>query len=601
MPDSHPIAEQVRANRFAVGIGIVYAALGFGWILSSDALVHSISNDPGWLLAAQRYKGLFYVIATAIGLVLLVRMGYRRLLAAMDAARSSELQVQDLFQRHPRPMWVCDTGTRAFLQVNEAAIREYGYSEREFLGMTIDDICPPHDITARDAAGRDAAPGQDFAGSPAGSEIRHRKKSGEIVIVQVTQHSVPYGGASAVMIMAADITQQVLTAQALERQEAQFRQLHQSLGEVLWLASPDGAEVLYVSPAFEQVYGRSAADFLADPSAWLEMVHPDDLRIARASDDQLKSLGYSSCEYRVLRHDGSVRWVADRKRLIVDAQGTVTMIGGIAEDITAVKERDAAWALTRGELERMVDQRTAELERVNVELEAFTRTAAHDLKSPLNGIVGFSHLLQSRYGQTLGADGARMAGHIEQSAKQMATLVNDLLALSRVNSAEIDLQPVDLVPLARDILTELALQEPARSVSFEAPSSLIARCDPGLARSLLANLLGNAWKFTGKTDPSRIRLRGQITGHGTEVEIEDNGAGFDSGHAENLFKPFRRFHSSTEFSGTGIGLATCLRIVQRHGGQLSIESMPGAGTTVRFVLPPAKGDGQPIAEQAATA
>jgi PAS domain S-box-containing protein len=178
-------------------------------------------------------QGLFYVIATAIGLVLLVRMGYRRLLAAMDAARSSELQVQDLFQRHPKPMWVCDTVTRAFLQVNEAAIRDYGYSEREFLGMSIDDICPPHDITARDATGRGAAPGQDFAGSPAGNEIRHRKKSGEIVIVQVTQHSVPYGGASAVMIMAADITQQVLTAQALERQEAQFRS-YTRLGEVLW-------------------------------------------------------------------------------------------------------------------------------------------------------------------------------------------------------------------------------------------------------------------------------------------------------------------------------------------------------------------------------
>ena len=601
MPDSPPNPEEIRAHRFAVGIGIVYAALGFGWILTSDALVHSISSDPAWLLAAQRYKGLFYVIVTAIGLVLLVRMGYRRLLAAMDAARSSELQVQDLFQRHPKPMWVCDTATRAFLQVNEAAIRDYGYSEREFLAMTIDDICLPQDNAASDVTGRDDVPGQEIAGSPAGGEFRHRKKSGETLIVQVTQHSVPYGGASAVMIMAADITQQVLTAQALERQEAQFRQLHQSLGEVLWLASPDGGEVLYVSPAFEQVYGRSATDFLGDPLAWLEMVHPDDLRIARASNDQLKSLGYSSCEYRVLRHDGSVRWVSDRKRMIVDAHGTATMIGGIAEDITAVKERDAARALTQGELERMVDQRTAELERVNVELEAFTRTAAHDLKSPLNGIVGFSHLLQTRYGQSLGADGARMAGHIEQSAKQMATLVNDLLALSRVNNVEIELQPVDLVPMARDILAELALHEPTRSVSFEAPSSLVAHCDPGLVRSLLANLLGNAWKFTGKTDPSRIRLRGQITERGTQVEIEDDGAGFDARHAQNLFKPFQRFHSSKEFSGTGIGLATCQRIVQRHGGELSIDSTPGQGTTVCVVLPPAQREGHPAAERAATA
>ena len=596
MPDSQTHLEQTRAHRFAIGIGILYAVLGFGWILTSDALVHGISADPDWLMAAQRYKGLFYVVATTVGLVLLVRMGYLRLLAAMAAARSSELQVQDLFQRHPKPMWVYDTATLAFLQVNEAAIRDYGYSEREFLGMTLEDLLPPQDVPGRDETREQAMPSSRTVG-----QLRHRKKSGQVVIVQITTHSVPYGRTSAAMVMAIDITQQVLTAQALERQEAQFRQLHQSLGEVLWLASPDGGKVLYVSPAFEQVYGRPAAEFQGDPSTWLTMVHPDDLPNAQASGEQLMSLGYSSCEYRIRQPDGSVRWISDRKRMIVDAQGTATMIGGIAEDITAIKERDAARSLTQAQLERMVEQRTAELERVNVELEAFTRTAAHDLKSPLNGIVGFSHLLQSRYGQILGADSSRMAGHIEQSAKQMATLVNDLLALSRVNNAEIDLQPVDLVPIARDILAELALHEPMRAVSFEAPPSLIAHCDAGLACSLLANLLGNAWKFTGKSDPSLIRLSSKVTERGVVVEIVDNGAGFDASHAENLFKPFQRFHTAKEFSGTGVGLATCQRIVQRHGGQIWIDSAQGAGTTVRFFLSPSSHDKQPNAMQAATA
>ncbi len=596
MQDSQSHPEQATARRFAIGIGLIYAVLGFGWILTSDALVHWVSADPGWLMAAQRYKGLLYVTATAVGLVLLVHMGYRRLLSATAAARSSELQVQDLFQRHPKPMWVYDAVTLAFLQVNDAAIRDYGYSESEFLSMTVDDIRPREDFPAKDRthgvpAGREHAAG----------ELRHRKKSDQIIIVQITTHSVPYGGTSAVMVMAIDITQQVLMAQALERHEAQLRQLHQSLGEVLWLASPDGSEVLYVSPAFEQVYGRPPADFLADPSIWLAMVHPDDLRDARASTDQLRSLGFSSCEYRVRRNDGSVRWISDRKRMIVDADGNATMIGGIAEDITAVRERDAARALTQAQLERMVDQRTAELERVNVELEAFTRTAAHDLKSPLNGIVGFSHLLQSRFGPALGADGARMAGHIEQSAKQMAALVNDLLALSRVNNVEIELRPVDLVPIARDILAEFALHEPTRSVLFDAPASLILHCDAGLTRSLLTNLLGNAWKFTGKSDPSRIRLAGTVTERGLVIEIEDNGAGFDAHHAENLFKPFQRYHSAKEFSGTGIGLATCHRIVQRHGGQIWIESAQGAGTTVRFVQSPPALERQPSGTQVAAA
>ncbi len=463
VPDSQTPSEPARAHRFSVAIGALYALLGFGWILGSDALVRSVSTEPHWLMLAQRYKGLFYVVATTLGLVLLVRMGFRRLLAATAAARSS-----------------------------------------------------------------------------------------------------------------------------LERQEAQFRQLHQSLGEVLWLASLDGSTVLYVSPAFEQVYGRPAAEFRADPRLWLEMVHPDDLHLARESGAQLMSTGSSRCEYRICRPDGSLRWLSDRKRLIVDEHGRPTMIGGIAEDITAIKERDAARALTHAQLQQMVELRTAELERVNMELEAFTRTAAHDLKSPLNGIVGFSHLLQSRYGPSLGAEGTRMAGHIEQSARQMATLVNDLLALSRVTAAEVEMRPVDLAPMAREIISELSLLEPSRAVRFEVQPTLIACCDAGLARSLLVNLLGNAWKFTGRSETARIRMGGHVTDQGTVIEIEDNGAGFDSRHAENLFKPFQRFHSAREFSGTGIGLATCQRIVQRHGGRIWIDSTIGGGTTVRFLLAPEK-------------
>lgn len=379
--------------------------------------------------------------------------------------------------------------------------------------------------------------------------------------------------------------------QALQEQEARFRQLHQSLGEVLWLTSADGRQMIYLSPAFEALYGRPAAEFERDPGLWLHAVHPDDRVRAEASQAQLQASRQSRCDYRICRPDGSVRWVSDRKRAIVDAGGQVSMIGGIAEDITARIERDAARATTQAELERMVAERTATLEHLNAELDAFARTAAHDMKSPLNAIGGFSYLLRQRHAAALGADGQRMVAHIEQSTRHMATLVNDLLALSRVSSMTLRWAEVDLAALGRDLVDELRRQEPERAVVFDAPARLGLHCDGGLARSLLANLLGNAWKFTSRRTDARIRLAAQCRGGVVEVSVEDNGAGFDAGDGSSLFKPFQRFHGDNEFAGTGIGLVTCQRIVHRHGGRIQVESTPGVGTVVRFTLQAAGADG----------
>ena len=372
--------------------------------------------------------------------------------------------------------------------------------------------------------------------------------------------------------------------QALQWQEARFRQLHQSLGEVLWLATADGRQLIYLSPAFEALYGRPAADFQQDLDLWLGAVHPDDRARAMASNAQLQATGQSSCDYRICRPDGSVRWVSDRKRLIVDADGQASMIGGIAEDITTRIERDAARATNQAELARMVAERTAALQHMNAELDAFARTAAHDMKSPLQAIGGFSYLLRQRHAAALGADGQRMVAHIEQSTRHMATLVNDLLTLSRVSALTLHWADVDLAALGRELVADLRRQAPDRQVVFDAPAQLLLQCDGGLARSLLANLLGNAWKYTGRRPDAHIRLAAQHRGSVLEVCIEDNGVGFDAGTGDTLFKPFQRFHSDSEFTGTGIGLVTCQRIVHRHGGDIHIESTPGVGTVVRFTL-----------------
>lgn len=566
-------------SRFALGIAVLYAALGVLWILVSDTFVASISKDTDWLTAAQRYKGVFYVLGTSLVLFFLVNAGYRRLLAALHRAEAIELQVRDLFLQHPKPMWVYDQETLVFLAVNDAAIHHYGYSREEFLRMCLRDIRPAEDVPLL------LANRQDEGHRDVGV-VRHRKKSGEIIFAHLTLHTVEFMQRRAAMVMAIDVTADVLSKRALERQEAQFRQLHQSLSDALWIASADGRTVLYISPAIQQIYGYTPEQMMANPALWLDVVHPDDLGIAQASHLALQDTGEASCEYRVRTSAGDIKWVSDRKRLVQDDEGLVTMMGGILKDITVRREHEALLAANQQELEHLVAERTAELVRVNAELDAFARTIAHDLKSPLVSVVGFTQLLQKRYGSVLDEDGARLTARIERAAKQMASLVNDLLSLSRVSTTVLTLADVDLVPIAQDIMEEFRQQEPERKLRFDAPASLHVRADAGLMRPLLTNLLGNAWKFTGKREDAHVQLLADAAGPEVIVRIQDNGVGFDAGSGELLFQPFQRFHTLSEFSGTGIGLTTCQRIIARHHGRIWVESAPGEGTSVFMTFAP---------------
>jgi PAS domain S-box-containing protein len=359
------------------------------------------------------------------------------------------------------------------------------------------------------------------------------------------------------------------------------------------MASPDFKSVMYVSPAFESLYGRKASDLIADPRVWLDAVHPDD--VDKAADLGELPPGQDSVarEYRIVRPDGTVRWIEDRKRLIRDATGAVVLAGGIAEDITARKERDEARDALGHRLEALVAERTAELQQANIELEAFSRTAAHDLKSPLNGIVGMSGLLRHRAGAKLDDTERRFLDLIERSSRDMATLINDLLTLSRAGSIELTCASVDLAGVVRAQIDQLLTLEPLRHVEVDLPERLEMFCDDGLMRSLLQNLVGNAWKFTAERDTACIGLTLTQAGGQSVLTVSDNGAGFDTADMGELLRPFQRFHAQTQFQGTGLGLVTCQRIAHRHGGRLSVQSTPGAGMRVSVTLPAAPSDPVP--------
>jgi PAS domain S-box-containing protein len=239
----------------------------------------------------------------------------------------------------------------------------------------------------------------------------------------------------------------------------------------------------------------------------------------------------------------------------------------------------------REHLEELVRDRTRLLEESNKELEAFSYSVSHDLRAPLRTMGGFSDLLLHRHGPTLEPEVRELLGLIHDGALRMGRLIEDLLDLSRFHRVQMVRQDIDLGALAREVLAALRAEEPARAVEAVVAGGLRAHGDPHLLHIVLDNLLGNAWKFTSLTPAARIEVGARETPEGRAFFVRDNGAGFDAAYAGQLFRPFHRLHKPTEFEGTGIGLATVARIVQRHGGKVWAEGEPGKGATFFFTLP----------------
>jgi two-component system NtrC family sensor kinase len=255
------------------------------------------------------------------------------------------------------------------------------------------------------------------------------------------------------------------------------------------------------------------------------------------------------------------------------------------------KELEAAEARAGRELAETKAALVEELERKNQELEAFSYSVSHDLRAPLRAIDGFSRILLEDPEHVLDAKGRDYLQRVCAGAKRMGELIDDLLELSRVGRAEIRKSRVNLSDIAREVIAELRKRS-ERQVEVVIEQDLAADADRRLMQIALENLLGNSWKFTANAVDARIEVGRDGNGHAPVYFVRDNGAGFDMAYAEKLFRPFQRLHSDTEFTGTGIGLATVYRILDRHGGRVWAEGTVGRGATFYFTIPPPRQTGR---------
>jgi PAS domain S-box-containing protein len=283
--------------------------------------------------------------------------------------------------------------------------------------------------------------------------------------------------------------------------------------------------------------------------------------------------------------EGGIRWLRTSKVPLRDATGQIIGVLGTYEDITAAKRTEEKIRTLNAELEQRVRERTAELAAANKELEAFSYSVSHDLRTPLRAIDGFSHALKEDCGAQLSEAGQVHLQRVFAATQRMAQLIDDLLKLSRVSRAEVNKEDLDLSELAQRVVAELRQVQPGRAVEVVIAPDIHGQGDVALLGAVLENLLGNAWKFTGKTAAPRIEFGQTTDADGVPVYfVRDNGAGFDMAYVGKLFGAFQRLHTLAEFPGEGIGLATVQRIIRRHGGRVWAEGAVDQGATFYFTL-----------------
>ncbi|WP_455206806.1 ATP-binding protein [Kaarinaea lacus] len=262
-----------------------------------------------------------------------------------------------------------------------------------------------------------------------------------------------------------------------------------------------------------------------------------------------------------------------------------TMLDRIAQ---REKERDSAeheLKEHRDHLEELIQERTAELEASNKELEAFSYSVSHDLRAPLRSIHGFCQMLLEDYNKVLDSNGQDYLQRVQTSALNMGNLIEDLLQLARITRSDFNKQKLNISELAEETIDKLKQQEPERRVNVKVQNDLYVNGDEHLISVALDNLLSNSWKYTGKTEHAIIEFGSEHSGNGPNIYyVKDNGTGFDMKYADKIFLAFQRLHSKEDYPGTGVGLATVQRVIDRHGGKIWAESDMGKGTTIYFTL-----------------
>jgi PAS domain S-box-containing protein len=516
----------------------------------------------------------------------------------IDAAlRKSEAMFRSLFEASPDAV-IVQTLEGEVLDVNPMACQLYSASRESLIGRNTSELIPAEELPRL----RDTLTHWK-EGDMISFEATAAGNGGRLVPVSMLASRIDFKGRDAILVHLRDITERRRVenerkrAQAdLERRvEERTRQLAEANAalretterfELVMRGTNDGiwdwdlrSNSVYFSPRWKTMLGYDSSEIADDFNEWQKRIHPDDrARAERTIRDYIegKTAAYS-LQHRLLAKDGSWRWILSRGIALRDAEGRPYRIAGSHFDLTE-----------RIEAQERLEKLAEDLRRSNEELEQFAYIASHDLQEPLRMVASYTQLLERRYKDKLDAAAQEFIGFAVDGARRMQQFINDLLDYSRVGTRGRPFKPVHLDEALNQALANLQVAITDRKAVITRDPLPVANGDLGQLVRVFQNLIGNALKFC-RNHPPAIHLGATRLGDAWEISVRDNGIGIAPEHFERIFVIFQRLHTRQEFGGTGIGLAVCKKIVERHGGSIRVESEVGHGTTFYFTIPAAGG------------
>jgi PAS domain S-box-containing protein len=500
---------------------------------------------------------------------------------AVAGLRESEAQLRALFEHAPEAIVVFDVDSKCFTRVNDSACRLFGRSRDELAQIGLAQLGAPIQPDGRSGPILAEA---ELAAAARGEtrvfEWLHCNDDAREIRCRVVLVRLPSNGTTLIRGSLVDISERARSEIMLRERDGRFFTAFRNCPEPIFIVEWPSLVHVEVNEAYERDFGYSREEVLGHTSLELNLwVNAPE---CEAFMTQIRDDGHVRNFRAHLRRKKGHVWVGEISAETVEV-GHHRELVGVVRDLSKERQGEREIGRLNVDLELRVQQRTAELQALNQELEAFSYSVSHDLRAPLRSINGFSHALLEDCGHLLTEAGKGHLDRVQQAARRMGFLIDDLMQLARVSRSEMILGDVDLTVVAQEIMQELTSSEPLRHARFAIAENLQAKGDARLLRVVLENLLGNAWKFTANRPEAQIEF-GYKPGSEDIYRVQDNGAGFDMSFAHKLFGAFQRLHAAKDFSGNGIGLATVQRIIRRHGGQIWAESVVDRGAAFYFTL-----------------
>jgi PAS domain S-box-containing protein len=561
-PDKSLVAERMQ-QVFSTGGAVVEASF-----IAKD------QNETPYLFSGKRL--VFDDKLCLVGLGVNLTESKR----AAQKLRDSESKHRALFEDSADATLV--VSQHGFTDCNLAAVQMFGYATvADLTALHPADLSPPNQLDGTPSlAGSNQKIAAAFLNGKNRFEWLHRRKNGEVFPAEVCLTALTLHGQPTLMATVRDITARRHAEASLRTSEEQFRQLADNIREVFFVVTPEPIRVAYLSPAYEEIWGRPRQEVYDWAEAWIESVHPDERAGVGSYFARLMQGIQSEMSYRIVRPDGSLRWIHARGFPVNDLEGKLIRVVGIAEDVTERKRVEAEWA----------DAREA-AESANRAKSEFLANMSHEIRTPMNGIIGMTDLVLDT---ELNSEQVEYLQMVKGSADALLIVLNDILDFSKIEAGklEVDYLSFELRKSLGEVVKTLAIKARQKGLEFifevapGVPTNVVG--DPARLRQVLLNLVGNAIKFT---ESGKIEVRVQtetqsVEGTMLRFSVRDSGIGIPVDKQHKIFSAFSQADSSTtrKYGGTGLGLTIAGQLVGLMGGKLWVESQAGSGSTFYFTV-----------------